>query len=75
MPIYEYHCRSCGHLFERIVRAGATPPPCPECERDDVERVPSRFGIGGGGDAGAGSRAASGAGCAGCSGGTCSTCH
>ncbi len=31
MPIYEYRCESCSHEFEKIVKVGAEPPPCPEC--------------------------------------------
>jgi putative FmdB family regulatory protein len=31
MPIYEYACDSCGHRFEKLVRVGAEPPPCPQC--------------------------------------------
>jgi len=36
MPIYEYHCQSCGSTFEKILRMAdhAVPvsEPCPQCE-------------------------------------------
>ena len=30
MPIFEYHCESCHHEFETLVRKGDTPA-CPKC--------------------------------------------
>ncbi|WP_454731014.1 MULTISPECIES: FmdB family zinc ribbon protein [Cupriavidus] len=30
MPLYDYLCQACGHRFETLVRAGATPA-CPRC--------------------------------------------
>lgn len=38
MPIYEYVCESCGGEFERLVRIGAEPPPCPDCESAEVRK-------------------------------------
>jgi len=40
MPIYEFKCRGCGHLFEELVRVGATPD-CPSCHGNDLERLVS----------------------------------
>ena len=37
MPIYEYKCRACGHLFEKIVKLNETPG-CPECDGSDLEK-------------------------------------
>jgi putative FmdB family regulatory protein len=37
MPIYDYQCRSCGHRFEQLVKAGETPA-CPACGVNRVER-------------------------------------
>lgn len=37
MPIYEYHCPSCGKDFERLVR-GDTRVTCPACAGRSVER-------------------------------------
>ncbi|MBN2439252.1 MAG: zinc ribbon domain-containing protein [Deltaproteobacteria bacterium] len=31
MPIYEYECKSCGCLFERIMKVGEEVPACPAC--------------------------------------------
>ncbi len=73
MPIHEYRCRECDERFERIVRGAAARPRCPACDGRRVERLPSAFGIGGGGKAG--SRQGGGGGCAGCKRGSCSTCR
>lgn len=37
MPIYEYKCCSCGHLFEKIVKLNESPD-CPECDSSDLEK-------------------------------------
>ena len=37
MPIYEYKCLSCGHLFEKIVKLNEKPD-CPECESAELEK-------------------------------------
>ncbi len=31
MPIYEYRCKECNHVFERLVGYNAPTPDCPEC--------------------------------------------
>ncbi|REJ75769.1 MAG: zinc ribbon domain-containing protein [Acidobacteria bacterium] len=31
MPLYEFHCRDCGHSVELILKLGARPPKCEEC--------------------------------------------
>lgn len=36
MPIYEYRCQACGHDFEKLMRMGAEPPPCPECGAEQI---------------------------------------
>jgi len=45
MPIYEYHCPSCGNDFEKLMRMGADAPACPECEGHDVKKKVSRSGF------------------------------
>lgn len=45
MPIYEYACESCGHEFEKLVRMGASAPPCPECEGEQVRKRVSASGF------------------------------
>lgn len=47
MPIYEYRCASCGETFERLIRNGGDPGACPRCDRREVTRLLSTFGIGG----------------------------
>ncbi|HYL80185.1 MAG TPA: zinc ribbon domain-containing protein [Candidatus Acidoferrum sp.] len=41
MPIFEYKCLSCSHVFEVMVqRTGSGPKPaCPECGQADPERL------------------------------------
>jgi putative FmdB family regulatory protein len=39
MPIYDFSCRGCSHVFEAFVRTGA--PACPECGSEDLERMTS----------------------------------
>ncbi|MBC7361311.1 MAG: zinc ribbon domain-containing protein [Candidatus Aminicenantes bacterium] len=72
MPIYEYICLKCQHKFECLVNLNKeTKVICPKCQSDQVKRLISSFGIGGGG-----SRIKSGSGgCSSCSSSTCSTCR
>ncbi len=44
MPIYEYHCPTCGADFERLVN-GQTVVACPTCQSRDVRRTLSLFGV------------------------------
>ena len=37
MPIFEYHCASCHHEFETLVRTGDTPA-CPKCASVELEK-------------------------------------
>lgn len=34
MPLYEYRCIGCGHLFECYQAVGASHPACPRCGQD-----------------------------------------
>jgi putative FmdB family regulatory protein len=45
MPIYEYRCRKCGKLFEKIqkVAEGGDSLKCPYCGGQTPEKVLSRF--------------------------------
>ena len=39
MPIYAFHCESCGHQFDRLQRlADADPDVCPSCGAAAVKR-------------------------------------
>ena len=44
MPLYDFHCRACGHDFEALVRP-PTPPQCPSCGSADLERQLSAFAV------------------------------
>ena len=42
MPVYEYHCRSCGSEFsrtEKIADHGRAAVSCPKCRSEETERV------------------------------------
>ena len=48
MPTYAYHCKKCGHHFERMMslsdhERGKAKPACPSCKSQSVEQVPARF--------------------------------
>jgi len=72
VPIYEFRCGKCGAEFEKLVSAGAAPPPCPKCRGRKVERRFSVFGAKSGGKF-TGSRG--GSGCSSCAKSSCSSCH
>ncbi len=45
MPIYEYRCKECGHVFSKLQRVGASSEgvACPNCGSTEVERMVSTF--------------------------------
>ena len=45
MPIYEYRCGDCAHVFPRLQRAGAGSDwvTCPRCGSGKVDRLVSTF--------------------------------
>jgi len=44
MPIYEYLCQSCGHIFEKLQKSSDEPPPvCTACGSSEVKRKLSTF--------------------------------
>ena len=43
MPIYEYECTSCGHCFERIMKAGEGAPACPACGGGETKKRVAAF--------------------------------
>jgi putative FmdB family regulatory protein len=60
MPIYEYKCSQCGHVFDAFQRVGAdgTDLVCPECGAHNPQKMVSccsSIGIGGSFDTGGGS--------------------
>jgi putative FmdB family regulatory protein len=44
MPLFEYQCKSCGHRFEELSRAGVTPA-CPACKSGLLEKQLSVFAV------------------------------
>ncbi len=40
MPLYDFHCQSCGGESELLVR-GTTVPACPACGSEALDRLPS----------------------------------
>jgi len=48
MPIYEYECKDCGEVFEKIqpARAKKKGAACPKCNGKDTERILSCFSSG-----------------------------
>lgn len=53
MPLYEYECKKCGHLFEALV-IGARTPVCPKCKSESLEKRVSALGFAGVGAWGSG---------------------
>ena len=45
MPIHDFHCRSCGHEFEGLVRPQDPPITCPSCKSGDLEKLLSGFAV------------------------------
>jgi len=44
MPIYEYSCKSCGTVFETLVR-GSDAPVCAACGSADLDRIFSMLAV------------------------------
>jgi putative FmdB family regulatory protein len=53
MPIYEFRCADCGHVFEELVMRASDQEDlaCPKCSARAVERVLSCCSVGAGGSA------------------------
>jgi putative FmdB family regulatory protein len=48
MPIFEYACLQCGHVFEKLVLThNRDVPECPQCRGKRVEQKFSAFATGG----------------------------
>jgi len=44
MPLYEYHCQSCAHQFELLVRE-STRLECPKCASTELAKQLSVFAV------------------------------
>jgi len=51
MPIYEFRCQDCGHVFElvSIKKGDSIEMKCPKCDCPEIERIMSRVNIASGG--------------------------
>lgn len=46
MPIYEYQCKACGHVFEREHAIGEKKKyKCPECSHGGTRKLVSQVGV------------------------------
>jgi putative FmdB family regulatory protein len=45
MPIYEYECRECGHVFEYLVLPASPAAECPSCRNKDLKQLISLCGV------------------------------
>jgi putative FmdB family regulatory protein len=44
MPIFDFRCKECNQVFERLVRSStAEAPECPQCGGQEVTRLVSLF--------------------------------
>lgn len=46
MPVYQYRCEKCGHVFdhvEHIAEHQTAHPPCPKCGSQAVQHSPTPF--------------------------------
>lgn len=73
MPIYEYHCNSCGADFEKLVFSAKPAVACEKCGSSKTEKLLSRFGMGRSPNAPSSSSSGS-SGCGGCSSSSCAGC-
>lgn len=44
MPLFDFRCKTCGKVFEALVRSGEMPR-CPACDATDLERQLSTFAL------------------------------
>ncbi|TLS77142.1 zinc ribbon domain-containing protein [Mariprofundus erugo] len=73
MPIYEFRCRSCEVVFEKLVRNSSQPVTCRDCGSEDLQKLISAHAIGTGApDTACGSAPCSPA--PACGGGACPAC-
>jgi putative FmdB family regulatory protein len=44
VPLFDFRCKTCGKVFEALVRPGDTPR-CPDCDATDLERQLATFAL------------------------------
>ncbi|HUI46573.1 MAG TPA: zinc ribbon domain-containing protein [Nitrospirota bacterium] len=72
MPLYEYRCKACNAVFEKLVFGANPAVSCEKCGSDRTEKLLSRFGMGR--SISASLSPSSGSGCGGCSSSSCAGC-
>jgi putative FmdB family regulatory protein len=45
MPLYDFHCTTCGREFEALVRVQDPPAKCPDCQSPEIEKLLSGFAL------------------------------
>jgi putative FmdB family regulatory protein len=45
MPLYDFRCRACDHVFEALVRPNSPATSCPQCASGDLERQLPTFAV------------------------------
>jgi putative FmdB family regulatory protein len=45
MPLFDFRCRSCEHVFEALIRPGHATPLCPACQGVDLEKLLATFAV------------------------------
>lgn len=43
MPLFEFKCRACEHVFELLILGGSPVPACPQCHSGAIEKLVSTF--------------------------------
>lgn len=77
MPIYEFICKPCDHVFEELFASSTEKRKvlCPRCGGRDVARKFSVFGTRSGGDGGGFSGSVGSGGCGSCTKSSCAGCQ
>ena len=74
MPIFEFHCKKCDKIFERLVFRSDEVVECPDCGERGVNKLMSSCAAKVGHKFTSTSKPAAGGSCSGCSATSCSSC-
>ncbi len=75
MPIYEFHCKACEHLFEELCKVDTQLDKCPRCGAIEISRKVSRFAAQASGSEGIKQLGGGGHQCGSCQSHNCGSCH
>ncbi|MBR2723720.1 MAG: zinc ribbon domain-containing protein [Lentisphaeria bacterium] len=45
MPIFKMKCRQCSGVFEYFFKSSSSKAVCPQCNSDDLEKLPSEIAV------------------------------